>query len=87
MSVKISSHDDGVVCLTISHSCSELAGILKMVSQSKDIVIERPNTNWRETSPDVVKEAAESATIAVLKKAACFALIIFKTTHGQVWIR
>jgi hypothetical protein len=51
--------------------------------------IECPGIDWRETSPSlilsVVEEAATSATIAVLKKAACSALVIFKTT--QVWIR
>ena len=65
-----------------------------MASQSKGksstTVIKCPNISWREATPDgslilsVVKEAAESATIAVLKKAACLALVIFKTTHGQV---
>jgi hypothetical protein len=65
-----------------------------MASQSKGksskTVIERPAINWRETSPEgssliisVVKEAAMLAPIAELKKAACSALLIFKTT--QVW--
>jgi hypothetical protein len=47
--------------------------------------------NWRETSPEDSSlilselEEAKSATIPVLKKAACSALLIFKTT--QVWIK
>ena len=62
-----------------------------MGSQSKGksskTVIERPGINWRE-SPEgsslilsVVKEAAMLAPIAELKKAACSALLIFKTTQ------
>ena len=66
----------------------------KFKGKSSATVIECPGINWRETSSEgsslilsVVKEVAESATIAVLKKAALSALVIFKTTHGQVWIR
>jgi hypothetical protein len=64
-----------------------------MASQSKGksskTVIERPGINWRETSPESqslilsVVEEATKAPIAELKKAACSALLIFKTT--QVW--
>jgi len=63
-----------------------------MASQSKGknkrTVIERPGINWRENSQEgsslilsVVKEAAMLAPIAELKKAACSALLIFKTTQ------
>jgi hypothetical protein len=65
-----------------------------MSSQSKgknkktQAVIERPGINWRENSQEgssiilsVVKEAATLAPIAELKKAACSALLIFKTTQ------
>ena len=61
-------------------------------SKSSKTVIEHPGINWREISPEgsslilsVVEEAAKSATIAILKKAAGSALVIFKNT--QVWIR
>ena len=63
-----------------------------MASQSKckTSVIHGPDINWREISLEgsslilsVVKEAATLAPIAELKKAACSALLIFKTT--QVW--
>jgi hypothetical protein len=60
--------------------------------KSSKTVIERPGINWKETSSEssnmilsVVKEAATSAPIVELKKAACSALLIFKTT--QVWNR
>ena len=60
-------------------------------SKSSKTVIEHPGINWREISPEgsslilsVVEEAAKS-TIAILKKAAGSALVIFKNT--QVWIR
>ena len=64
-----------------------------MPSQSKGkssktpSVIERPAINWKENTHDgslilsVVKEAATLAPIAELKKAACSALLIFKTTQ------
>ena len=65
-----------------------------MASQSKgkgpEIVIERPGFNWRENLNSeeasslilsVVNEAAVLAPIAELKKAACTALVIFKTTQ------
>lgn len=56
--------------------------------KSSKTVIERPGINWRENSAEgsslilsVVKEAAMLAPIAELKKAACSALLIFKTTQ------
>ena len=62
-----------------------------MASQSKGksskTVIERPGISWRNPSVEgssqilsAVKEA-QLAPIAELKKAACFALLIFKTTQ------
>jgi hypothetical protein len=68
-----------------------------MASQSKGksskTVIERPGFDWRETSLEgsslilSIVEAAMLAPIAELKKAACSAFFIFKTSHWQVWTR
>jgi hypothetical protein len=82
------------------HSSSVLPLIYytTMASQSKgkspETVIERPGINWRETLPEgsslilsVVKEAAKSAPIAELKKAACLALLIFKSTQVKTLSR
>ena len=53
--------------------------------KSSKTLIERPGINWRPEDSSLivsaVKEAAMLAPIAELKKAACSALLIFKTTQ------